>query len=176
MTALFHAHLAKSMRIAAIALALGGAGMTLSLAGAGTARATPPALPGAASPLFGRWTIKEPKARYTPRAAEYRVIDIAPCGKDFCGVSVGPKGTCGPTLFRFLWKRTQEDWLTGHGRWGDGPKMNLGLSLSEGERPDRPEIYLGLGDKRYQMDSRSSSMPKFDASYVRNGKASCAAR
>jgi hypothetical protein len=134
------------------------------------ALAATPVLAGPASPYFGRWTLADPKPHYTARAAEYRTIDIAPCGKDFCGVSVGPKGACGAVLFRLLAKHLPgDDMITAHAKWGnDKLKMMI--------EPDKGNVFtffIGLGDRRYEMESRSSSMPKFDGQYTSAGAASC---
>jgi len=158
MRALFHAGMAVSMLLVASTAQAGGAAQA-----GGTPR------------LYGRWTTTEPAKAFTKRGAEYRQFDIAPCGKDFCGVSVGPKGVCGPVLFRFLTKHIKDWMLTGHGKWG-AQKMNLGLEINEIESSGRYELLLGLGDSGYALESRESSMPKFTATYRPAGPASCTTR
>ena len=77
----------------------------------------------ASSPYYGRWTVNEDKPVFTAKGRQYQTIDIAPCGKDFCGVSVGEKGQCGPVLFRFLARHASgETQLRGHAKWGDQTK------------------------------------------------------
>jgi hypothetical protein len=133
------------------------------------------AAPATPSPYFGRWTVSDDKPHYTAKGREYKTFDIVPCGKDFCGVSVSDSGQCGPNLFRFLTKHAREDRLDGHSKWG-AARMNLSIEHFAGDNPPSNQLYLGLGDRRYQMDSRSSSMPKFTASYRRSGNATCTAK
>jgi hypothetical protein len=40
------------------------------------------------SPYYGRWTVGGAKEVFSARGKLYKTIDIAPCGRDFCGVSV----------------------------------------------------------------------------------------
>ncbi len=155
----------------------------------GILASTPPvfaAAPTAPSPYFGRWKIAEDKPHYTAKGREYKTFDIAPCGsnnqngpqkhsQDFCGVSVSDTGKCGATLFRFLGKNATTEHLDGHGKWGTA-RMNISLEHFAGDNPPTNQIYLGIGDKKYQMDSRSSSMPKFTSTYSRSGNAICTAK
>jgi hypothetical protein len=92
----------------------------LAIAGSGQAFAA--ATSARPSPYFGRWTVDEERPVFTARGREYKSIDVAACGADFCGVSVDAKGKCGATLFRFLGKRMAQDRLQGHGKWGDKKK------------------------------------------------------
>jgi hypothetical protein len=129
----------------------------------------------AGSPYWGRWKVADPNAPFSSRGREYKTIDIAPCGKDFCGVSVGENGKCGPTLFRFLMKRADgKQELRGHGKWGSGRK-NVLIWLYDVEEGDRDGLQLYLGDG-YDFGERSENMPKFDSAYQRSGVARCTAR
>ena len=66
--------------VAVGALALAGPALTDQAAAAGASSAK--------SPYYGRWTVDEEKPVFTARGRLYKTIDVAPCGKDFCGVSV----------------------------------------------------------------------------------------
>lgn len=128
------------------------------------------------SPYFGRWAVSEDNPVFTARGRLYKTIDVARCGRDFCGVSVDDRGRCGTTLFRFLMAHANgEESLRGHGRWGDS-RMNV--VLYNYEASDAPggrtiEIYLGKG---YDFGERSDNMPKFHANYRKAGQAQCIAR
>lgn len=106
----------------------------------------------------------------------YRTIDIAPCGKDFCGVSVNKNGTCGPALFRFLGRRADGTRsLQGHAKWGK-EKKNILINTYENTPEDGGnvlQIYIGEG---YDFGERSSSMPKFEAPYKSTGAPTCRAQ
>lgn len=149
----------------------------LALAGIITATVTSAAAP-ASSRYYGRWSVSEDRPVFTARGRLYKTIDIAPCGNDFCGVSVNDKGQCGPVLFRFLGKRAHDDsgdYLRGHGKWGDARKNVVIYSFDEdGPPPNRTlELYLGEG---YDFGERSDNMPKFHANYHRTRMAVCKAR
>ena len=159
MTALFH-------RFAAVSI-----GLAATLAAAAPLAAKAPD-----SPYWGRWTVNDKKAVFSSRGREYRTIDIAPCGKDFCGVSVGDNGRCGPVLFRFLMKRAPNgDELRGHGKWGSGRKnvMIWLFDYEDGNLRRNMQLYLGDG---YDFGERSENMPKFEAVYRKSGVARCTAR
>ena len=130
------------------------------------------------SPYYGRWTVNEDKPVFTAKGQMYRTIDIAQCGKDFCGVSVGAKGSCGPVLFRFLMKRAASgDGLYGHAKWGTQTK-NVQITTWELDPKDWPggrEIDLYVGDG-HDFGDRSENMPKFHGEYKRIGTARCLAR
>lgn len=135
------------------------------------------AAPAASSPYYGRWQTDEPNRAFTARGREYRMIDVAPCGKDFCGVSVSDKGVCGPVLFRFLAKHLdgEDQPLRGHGKWGKERK-NVVIYHYENDPADggkQLELYLGKG---YDFGGRSDSMPSFHSVYLPKGKATCKAR
>ena len=139
--------------------------------------AAPAAAPApGSSPYYGRWTVSEERPVYTPRGAQYRTIDIAPCGRDFCGVSVGARGVCGPTLFRFLSShRDGTTTLQGHGRWGNERK-NIQINVYDDGAPAAAraiELYLGDG---HDFGGRSENMPKFHGEYRRLGAAQCTTR
>ena len=158
MTALFHRLATMSIGLAALNLAV-------------------PAIAAApGSPYWGRWKEAGDKQTFSSRGRDYKTIDIAPCGKDFCGVSVKENGQCGPVLFRFLMKRANgETELRGHGKWGSGRK-NVTIWLFRGEQGEghrRMQIYLGDG---YDFGERSANMPKFDSTYRHSGAARCKAR
>lgn len=128
-----------------------------------------------ASSYWGRWSVEDTEAVFSARGREYKTIDIAPCGKDFCGVSVGPNGKCGPTLFRFLMKRAGGTELRGHGKWGTARKnvMIWLIEAEEGQQRNQFQLYLGDG---YDLGERSANMPKFDALYRKSGVARCTAQ
>ena len=130
------------------------------------------------SPYYGRWTVGEEHSAFTARGRQYKSIDIAPCGKDFCGVSLDEKGSCGPVLFRFLGRRANgQDTLYGHGRWGTMTK-NIQIDTWGGDNESLPaerslSLYLGDG---HSLGDRSENMPRFHAEYRRVGAAVCKAR
>ena len=132
----------------------------------------------ASSPYYGRWTVNEAKRLFTAKGLQYKVIDVAPCGKDFCGVSVGSKGQCGPVLFRFLAKHADgESTLFGHAKWGNAIK-NVQIATWEPKAEDWPggrkmDLYVGDG---YDFGERSENMPRFHGEYKRIGNARCTAR
>lgn len=141
----------------------------MALVGADTALANP----SPASVHYGRWTVDDPDARFSARGRDYKTIDIAPCGKDFCGVSVNDQGRCGPVLFRFLAKNRNAEELKGHGRWG-AAKKKVGINNYMSNTNSRA-IHLTLGDG-YEFDERSGNMPTYESGYVRSGTARCTAR
>lgn len=151
------------------------ASLSIIAVGAVAAQAAAPA----SSLYYGRWTVAEARPAFTARGREYKTFDIAPCGKDFCGVSVGDGGRCGAVLFRFLGHRARddnEDYLRGHGKWGTARKNVVIYSFDEGEgAATKRQLNLYLGDG-YDFGERSASMPKFQAEYKRTGAARCTAR
>ena len=146
-----------------------------ALALLGTAATAGAATP---SPYYGRWTVGDEHSAFTARGRQYKSIDIAPCGKDFCGVSLDEKGHCGPMLFRFLGRHADgRDTLHGHSRWGSMTK-NIQIDTGGGEDAGSPaerSISLYLGDG-HSFGDRSENMPKFHAEYRRTGAAVCRAR
>lgn len=167
MTRLFHHQNRLSMRLlAALAASAACAAMPAASLAAAPAK----------SHYYGRWTVSEDKPVFSSRGIAYKTIDIAPCGNDFCGVSVADGGKCGATLFRFFGHRaTSEDLLHGHGRWGSARKN---IQIGTWEDQDAPggrviELYLGDG---YDFGERSENMPKFQALYRPTGRAQCTAR
>ncbi|HSI19814.1 MAG TPA: hypothetical protein VK980_18750 [Sphingomonas sp.] len=148
----------------------------LGLAALGSVALVAPARAGAAasSPYYGRWVVSEDRPVFTVRGRLYKTIDVAPCGSDFCGVSVDDRGKCGAVLFRFLGRHaTSGDTLRGHGKWGDQQK-NVEIYAYEGDAASRTfELYLGDGR---DFGGRSGNMPKFHAEYRRLGTARCSAR
>ena len=133
----------------------------------------------ASSLYYGRWSVTDERPVFTARGKLYKTIDIAPCGKDFCGVSVADNGKCGPTLFRFLGKRARDDsddYLRGHGLWGKVKKNVVIYSYTDDETTPITrtlELYLGDG---YDFGERSANRPKFHANYQRTAAAICKAR
>jgi hypothetical protein len=119
---------------------------------------------------FGRWTVKDEKPVFSKNGLLYKTVDVAPCGADFCGVSVAENGACGPTMFRFLSTSATKTELNGHGKWGDIKKNVVIEYWTESETP---VILIGLGDKDYSPESRESSMPTYEAQYKREGDALC---
>ncbi|MDE2383743.1 MAG: hypothetical protein KGO53_03920 [Alphaproteobacteria bacterium] len=148
--------------------------LTLALAlGIAAANAATVAM-AADSIYFGRWVVSDDKPAFSAKGKLYKTIDIAPCGADFCGVSVGDKGECGATLFRFLTIHANTELLTGHGLWGDA-KMKLEINARPADSPDGAGFYLGLGDKDMDLTGREGSLPKFEANYKGAGDAKCVA-
>jgi hypothetical protein len=133
----------------------------------------------ASSRYYGRWTVGEERPVFTARGREYKTIDIAPCGNDFCGVSVADGGRCGAVLFRFLGKRARDEDaqdLRGHGKWGSARKNVLIYAFDDGEgAAAKRQLGLYLGDG-YDFGERGGSMPKYHADYVRKSAAQCTAR
>ncbi len=128
------------------------------------------------SQFFGRWTVSDDKPVFTKKGALYKTIDVAPCGADFCGVSVSDKGTCGTTLFRFLTAHANNPTLDGHGLWGD-TKLKLQIEFMEPQNQQPPSktpgLLLGLGDNNFDFEGRESSLPKYQANYKPDGEAKC---
>lgn len=148
-----------------IFILLAGLGLAAT-SGGGVARA-------ADSLYFGRWTVSDEKPVFTTRGRLYKTIDVAPCGKDFCGVSVDDSGNCGATLFRFLTIHANNEELTGHGRWGtEKKKLVIDFVRSDSEPPF---LMLGLGADDFDFTGREGSMPTFQANYKNAGAASCSA-
>jgi hypothetical protein len=126
------------------------------------------------SHFFGRWVVSDDKPAYSAKGKLYKTIDIAPCGADFCGVSVSDKGDCGATLFRFLTIHAANDELIGHGLWGS-MKKKVQIEFRPTDSPDGPGFYLGVGEDDMDFSGREGSMPKFDANYKSAGEAKCLA-
>lgn len=153
---------------------LGAAAMAAAALGfSGMASSAPSGASG--SPYYGRWQVNEENARFSARGRPYKTIDIAPCGRDFCGVSVAENGQCGQTLFRFLSShRDGSTTLMGHAVWGTG-KKDITIENYDGETPnDRVlQVYIGNG---HDFGERGGSMPMFEGNYARRGEAQCRAR
>jgi hypothetical protein len=123
---------------------------------------------------YGRWTVSDDKPAFSKKGILYKTIDIGPCNKDFCGVSVDEQNNCGGTLFRFFTSHKIDEELRGHAVWGDLKKtLILGLA-----RPAdaKPYVYLGLGEKDVDLSEREGSIPTFQANYKMMGTASCLAK
>lgn len=165
MAVLFHSIRSLSMRVVGV----------LGLAAVATAAFADTVAPGAdrSSPYYGRWTVSEDRPAYTPRGRLYKTLDIAPCGRDFCGVTVDDHGSCGTTLFRFLARHKDgSSPLHGHGRWGAERKN---VQIDSWETDDGRVLNLYLGDG-HDFGERSENMPKFHGEYHRLGAARCIAR
>ena len=123
------------------------------------------------SHFYGRWTVSDDKPAYSSKGKFYKTFDVAPCDKDFCGVSVSDDGACGLTLFRFFAKNSNKDELAGHGRWGEEKKK---LQINFYKANEKPEVLeLGLGADDMDMTGREGSIPTFTANYARSGEAQC---
>lgn len=155
----------KSHRRHSIALGLLGLAITL---GATLARADDPP-----ANYMGRWTVSDDKPVFSAKGRVYQTFDIAPCGKDFCGVSVDDNNKCGPTLFRFLAVHAGNYDLTGHGLWGTA-KKKLQISYAMPDN-DKPYISIGLGSDDMDITGREGSVPTFEANYKAAGEATCKA-
>ena len=125
---------------------------------------------------LGRWTVADDKPVYSARGIFYKTVDVAPCGRDYCGVSVGKNGACGPILFRFLATSIHGGGgLSGHGRWGDTRKNIELYQYAEKASPGGRVMGLNLGDG-HDFGQRSGNMPKFSAQYRPIGAVQCMAR
>lgn len=132
--------------------------------------------PDGKSPYFGRWTINEEHPVFTARGRPFKTFDVAQCGRDFCGVSVGDDGKCGAVLFRFLGRHAVgTDELHGHTKWGGAQKDIAIYTWDDNEVPGGHVIDLYIGDG-YDFGERSGNMPKFHGSYRRVAGARCVAR
>lgn len=123
------------------------------------------------SHYFGRWTVSDDKPAFSAKGKIYKTFDVAPCGKDFCGISVSEKDICGETLFRFLTVHENNDEITGHGRWGTvKKKLTVGIAKPDG-LPSY--MFLGLGNDDMDFTGREGSIPSFQANYKHMGDAVC---
>ena len=157
------------VRLSMLGLATIGSVGLIGRADAGEGRA-------AASPYYGRWTVSEDRPVFTARGRLYKTIDVASCGRDFCGVSVDEAGKCGAVLFRFLGRHADgADMLRGHGKWGDAQKNIEIYADVDPAVATNPILELSLGDG-HDFGGRSDNMPKFHANYRRVSNARCRAR
>ena len=125
------------------------------------------------SVYFGRWAVDDPTDKFSANGKLYRVIDIAQCGADFCGVSVDG-GACGETLFRFLAVHANVEELTGHGKWGAASKKVILDRTDGGTKAAAATFTLYVGEPSFNVGSRSA-MPMFEAQYHRIGDSGCTA-
>jgi hypothetical protein len=126
------------------------------------------------SHYFGRWTVSDEDPKFSTKGKLYQTFDVAPCGKDFCGVSVSGANDCGPTLFRFFSIRTNDEELNGHGVWGSKKKtLKIIYGLEAGAAPN---LLLGIGENDLDFTGREGSIPTFEANYKQFGKATCVAQ
>jgi len=123
------------------------------------------------SHFFGRWTVSDDKSVYSSKGKIYKTFDVAPCGKDFCGVAVADDNGCGQTLFRFLTIHSGNEEITGHGIWG-GQKKKLQVGYVA-PQDGKPYVYLGLGADDMDFSGREGSEPTFQANYKNIGAAKC---
>lgn len=122
---------------------------------------------------YGRWTVSDDTPAYSSKGILYKTIDLAPCGDDFCGVSVADDDSCGRVLFRFLTSHADDELLVGHGKWGKTKKkLELGYAKPEDAVP---YLYLALGSDDMDLTGREGSIPTFQANYERHGEAACTA-
>lgn len=122
---------------------------------------------------YGRWTVSDKKPAYSSKGILYKTIDIAPCGNDFCGISVADDNSCGEVLFRFLTTHADDEDLFGHGKWGKYKKtLQLGYAKPENEAA---HMYVALGSDDMDMSGREGSIPTFQANYERHGEVVCTA-
>jgi hypothetical protein len=125
---------------------------------------------------FGRWTVSDDKPEYSSKGVVYKTVDIAPCGNDFCGVSVDDENHCGATLFRFFTAHVNDQELAGHGRWGE-TKKKLQINYSIPTEPiEKPYFTLGLGEDDMDVTGREGSIPTFQANYKFIGEGTCVAK
>ena len=117
--------------------------------------------------------MSDDKPAYSSKGIVYKTIDIAPCGNDFCGISVADDNSCGKTLFRFFTTHAADEELTGHGKWGDAKKkLQLGYAKPESQLP---YMYVAVGSDDMDITGREGSIPTFQANYKTTGSASCTA-
>ena len=122
---------------------------------------------------YGRWTVSDDKPAYSSKGILYKTIDIAPCGNDFCGISVADDNSCGKTLFRFFTTHAADEELTGHGKWGEAKKkLQMGYAKPDNETP---YLYVAVGSDDMDITGREGSIPTFQANYKNLGQASCTA-
>ena len=122
---------------------------------------------------YGRWTVSDDKPAYSSKGKLYKTIDIAPCGNDFCGISVADDNTCGKILFRFFTTHAADEELTGHGKWGDAKKkLVMGYATPQDAKA---YMYLGLGADDMDLGGRDGSVPTFEANYKNTAPVSCTA-
>ncbi len=122
---------------------------------------------------YGRWTVSDDKPAYSSKGKLYKTIDVAPCGSDFCGVSVADDNSCGKTLFRFFTTHAADEELTGHGLWGaTKKKLQMGYAKPDNETP---YVYMAIGSDEMDITGREGSIPTFQANYKNLGAATCMA-
>ena len=137
-------------------------GLTLGLCGNAAQAAT--------EQYYGRWTVSDEEPAYSSKGIRYKTIDVAPCGEDFCGISVGEDNSCGEVLFRFLTTHAADELLVGHGRWGNAKKK---LEMYYGDDSEAPYMFVALGSDDMDLSGREGSIPTFQASYERQGEVAC---
>ena len=122
---------------------------------------------------YGRWTVSDDKPAYSSKGIIYKTIDIAPCGNDFCGISVADDNSCGKALFRFFTTHASDEELTGHGKWGEAKKkLQMGYAKPDNQTP---YMYVAVGSDDMDITGREGSIPTFQANYKNLGQASCTA-
>ena len=149
--------MARNHVVATLAL-----GLTLGMCGNAAQAAT--------EQYYGRWTVSDEEPAYSSKGIRYKTIDVAPCGEDFCGISVGEDNSCGEVLFRFLTTHPADELLVGHGRWGNAKKK---LEMYYGDDSEAPYMFVALGSDDMDLSGREGSIPTFQASYERQGEVAC---
>ena len=149
--------MARNHVVATLAL-----GLTLGMCGNAAQAAT--------EQYYGRWTVSDEEPAYSSKGIRYKTIDVAPCGEDFCGISVGEDNSCGEVLFRFLTTHAADELLVGHGRWGNAKKK---LEMYYGDDSEAPYMFVALGSDDMDLSGREGSIPTFQASYERQGEVAC---
>jgi hypothetical protein len=163
-----------SHRMIRLSIVLAGTFGALGAAGSGLADTE--TANGGTAKYYGRWSVSEDKPVFTARGRLYKTIDIAPCGRDFCGISVSEQGACGTTLFRFRTRGPDfDDTLHGHGVWGQARKNITLYGYVDPEITGGKSMEIALGDG-YDFSERSDNMPKFRANYRPTGAARCTRR
>jgi hypothetical protein len=74
---------------------------------------------------------------------------------------------------RFLTIHANEEILQGHGKWGT-TKLKLQIEQSKDEK-DQNTLLIGLGDKKFDFESREGSTPIYSGTYKSTGAAKCLA-
>ncbi len=126
--------------------------------------------------FLGRWTVDDVTRKFTERGNIYDTLDVVPCGKDVCGVSISKNGKCDGQLFRITPDASPDyPGLQGKGKWGNGEDVLsiFQTSAADGKANGRA-MTISIGQRGNPM-SRVASMPLFRARYTAAGEAKCSA-